>query len=164
MVEADYCVLREFLYQAIYIPDGEELPPREIIDEPEIIIYIKDFGKQAGDLGVVAERDGQIIGAAWTRIIPAYGHLDNNTPELAVSMLPEYRNRGIGTKLMNALFDLLRENGYKKTSLSVQKDNPAVRFYLRLGYEITGDRLDHAGHEDYLMVKNLEIPNISIGY
>jgi ribosomal protein S18 acetylase RimI-like enzyme len=30
-----------------------------------------------------------------------------------------------------------------------------VRFYQRLGYETTGERLDHAGHEDYLMVKKL---------
>ena len=97
----------------------------------------------------------QIIGAAWTRIIPAYGHVDNNTPELAISILPEFRNYGIGTKLMNKLFDVLRDNGYNQTSLSVQKNNPAVRFYKRLGYELTGERLDHAGHEDYLMVKEL---------
>jgi len=106
-------------------------------------------------LGVVAERGGRIAGAAWTRIIPAYGHLDSDTPELAVSLLPEYRGKGIGTKLMKALFDLLRKNGYKRTSLSVQKDNPAVRFYLRLGYRVSGERLDRAGHEDYLMVKEL---------
>jgi SAM-dependent methyltransferase len=37
----------------------------------------------------------------------------------------------------------------------VQKDNPAVRFYKRLGYEITGEKPDHAGHEDYIMTKEL---------
>ena len=41
-------------------------------------------------------------------------------------------------------------------NLSVQKDNPAVRFYQRLGYEMSGERIDHAGHEDYLMVKHLD--------
>jgi ribosomal protein S18 acetylase RimI-like enzyme len=156
MRESDYECLPEFLYQAIYIPEGEEWPPREIINEPEIIVYIKDFGIQPGDLGVVAEQNGQIIGAAWTRIIPAYGHVDEDTPELAISVLPEFRGYEIGTKLMKKLFDTLRENGYKQTSLSVQKDNPAVRFYQRLGYEMSGERLDHAGHEDYLMIKELQ--------
>ena len=155
MQEADYACLPEFLYQAIYIPEGEELPPRSVINEPEIFVYIKDFGTKPGDLGVVAVRNGQIIGAAWTRIIPAYGHIDNDTPELAISILPPFRSYGIGTKLMQKLFVVLRENGFKQTSLSVQKNNPAVRFYERLGYEISGERLDHAGHEDYLMVKEI---------
>ncbi|MEG1663138.1 MAG: DUF3781 domain-containing protein, partial [Clostridia bacterium] len=91
MEQADYPCLEEFLYQAIFIKKGEHLPPREIIKKPEIYIYIKDFGTQVGDLGVVAEQDGQVIGAAWTRIIPAYGHIDNDTPELAISILPEFR-------------------------------------------------------------------------
>jgi len=157
MQTSDYVCLPEFLYQAIYIPEGEELPPREIINNPNISIYIEDFGTQPGDLGVVAKCQvtGQIIGAAWTRIIPAYGHIDNNTPELAISILPPFRNYGIGTKLMNKLFGVLRGNGYKQTSLSVQKDNPAVRFYQRLGYTVSGERPDHAGHEDYLMIKEL---------
>ena len=155
MRESDHEFLPEFLYQAIYIPEGEEWPPRSIINDPEIFVYIKDFGTQAGDLGVVAEQNGHVIGAAWTRIIPAYGHIDNETPELAISIFKEFRNCGIGTKLMEKLFDVLRQHGYQKTSLSVQKDNPAVRLYQRLGYELTGERLDHAGHEDYLMVKEL---------
>ena len=155
MRESEYECLPEFLYQAIFIPTGMEPPPRSVINEPEILVYIKDFGTQPGDLGVVAEQNNQIIGAAWTRIIPAYGHIDNDTPELAISMLPEFRGYGIGTKLMKKLLALLQKNGYRRTSLSVQNDNPAVRFYHRLGYEISGERLDHAGHEDYLMVKEL---------
>jgi ribosomal protein S18 acetylase RimI-like enzyme len=155
MRESDYECLNELLYQAIFIPEGVERPSREIVQEPEIFVYIKDFGTQPADLGVVAEQNGQVIGAAWTRIIPAYGHIDNDTPELAISILPEFRGYGIGTNLMKKLFELLRRNGYKQTSLSVQKDNPAVRFYQRLGYKMTGERLDHAGHEDYLMIKEL---------
>jgi ribosomal protein S18 acetylase RimI-like enzyme len=71
------------------------------------------------------------------------------------SVLPEFRGKGIGSELMHSLFALLRKRGYKQTSLSVQKENPAVRFYIRLGYEITGERHDHANHADYLMMKYL---------
>jgi len=155
MRESDYDCLREFLYQAIFIPKGVTSPPRSIINDPEIFVYIRNFGTKPGDLGVVAEQNGQVIGAAWTRIIPAYGHINNETPELAVSIFPEFRGYGTGTKLMKKLFDVLRENGYKRTSLSVQKDNPALRLYKRLGYEITDEKTDHAGHEDYIMVKEL---------
>jgi ribosomal protein S18 acetylase RimI-like enzyme len=143
-----------FLYHSIFIPDGVEPPAREIIRRPEIFVYIDGFGRD-GDLGVVAEADGRVIGAAWARIIPAYGHIDELTPELAISVLPEWRGRGVGTLMMEHLFELLHEAGYRRTSLSVQQDNPAVRFYKRLGYAVVAERPDGAGHEDYLMIKEL---------
>lgn len=155
MCQTDYPCLKEFLYQAIFVPKDEAPPKREIIYKPEIFVYLKDFGKQEGDFGVVAEQNGQIIGAAWVRIISGYGHLDKNTPELAISILPEFRGYNIGTKLLKKLFDLLKINGYTNISLSVQNDNPAVRLYQRLGFNIINERPDNAGHEDYLMIKNL---------
>ena len=150
----DFPLLKDFLYNAIYIPQGEEMPARQIIFAPEIYVYIKDFGGK-DDCGVVAEVDGQVVGAAWTRIIPAYGNIDDKTPELAISVLPNYRGQDIGTNLMTYLFELLRKHGYARTSLSVQKNNPAVRFYQRLGYVVTDEKVDHAGHEGYIMIKNL---------
>ncbi|MDR0520095.1 MAG: GNAT family N-acetyltransferase, partial [Clostridiales Family XIII bacterium] len=69
---------------------------------------------------------------------------------LAISLLPELRGYGIGTKLMKKLFAVLRDNGYKQTSLSVQKGSPAVRFYNRLGYKTISEN-----NEDCIMVKNL---------
>jgi ribosomal protein S18 acetylase RimI-like enzyme len=57
---------------------------------------------------------------------------------------------------MKKLFAVLRENGYARTSLSVQKDNPAVRFYERLGYQVSEEKLDHVGNDDFIMVKDLE--------
>jgi ribosomal protein S18 acetylase RimI-like enzyme len=150
----EYSVLEDFLYNAIFLPPEAEPVPREIIFEPEIYVYIKDFGGK-DDCGVVAEQDGQIVGAAWTRIIYSYGHIDAETPELAISVLPNMRGQKIGSKMMEHLFELLRKRGYRQTSLSVQKDNPAVRFYERLGYEISGERTDHANHEDWLMIKYL---------
>jgi ribosomal protein S18 acetylase RimI-like enzyme len=161
ITKAEYPLLEDFIYTAIYVPPGEELPPREVIFDPEIYIYVDGFGEKQGDCGVVAETDGRIVGAAWTRIIPAFGHIDDNTPELAISVLPMFRGQNIGTQMMTQLFTLLHERGYKRTSLSVQKDNPAARFYQRLGYVVTGEKLDHVGHEDYIMVKDLRDANFS---
>jgi len=152
--KSEYQLLEDFLYNAIYLPPGAEPVQREIIFKPEIYVYIEGFGGK-DDCGMVAEQGGEIIGAAWTRIIQGYGHIDDDTPELAISVLSEHRNEGVGTMLMTRLFEELRKKGYEKTSLSVQKDNPAVRFYERLGYLITGERTDGAGNKDYLMIKEL---------
>ncbi|MFV0275314.1 MAG: DUF3781 domain-containing protein [Bacilli bacterium] len=55
MVKSDYICLNEFLYQAIFVPNGEALPPRSVVYDPKIFIYIKEFGTMREDLGVVAE-------------------------------------------------------------------------------------------------------------
>jgi len=151
MLPCDYPMLEDFIYNAIFIPSGAEAPNRNIIYNPDVFIYIDGFGCRPGDIGVVAEVDGKIIGAAWTRIISAYGHIDDETLELATSVLPRYRGLGIGTQLMEQLFVLLSKQGYKRTSLAVQQKNAAIRFYERLGYEVI-DRND----EEFIMIKNLQ--------
>lgn len=156
MEQSDYVCLPEFLYQAVFIPEGAEPPSRSVIDIPEIDAYIRDFGTRTGDFGVAAEVNGQVIGAAWTRIISSYGHLDDQTPELAISVFPEFRGYGIGEEMMEELFMTLRAHDYSRISLSVQKENPAVRFYHRLGFEIIEERTDAVGNTDFIMVKKLK--------
>lgn len=136
----EHDLLREFLYQAIYLPEGMEPPPRSVVDLPELQVYIADFGTRPGDHCIVAEAAGKVVGAAWCRIMADYGHIDNDTPSLAISLLPEYRGLGIGTQLLNALLLLLRENGYQRASLSVQKENPALRLYQRAGFRILAEK------------------------
>jgi len=149
---AEYPQLEDFLYHAIFHPPGVDPLPREVIYEPEVFLYIDGFDpeKKPGDVGAVARKEGQVIGMAWTRIIPAYGHIDDVTPELAISVLPQHRGQGIGAALMAQLFDLLRARGYARTSLAVQKENPAARFYRRLGYEIVQEKA-----EEWIMVREL---------
>ena len=136
----EHDLLREFLYYAIYLPEGVEPPPRSVVDLPELQVYVTDFGTQPGDHCLVAEVERKVIGAAWCRIMEDYGHIDNDTPSLAISLLPEYRGQGTGTQLLNALLLLLRENGYQRASLSVQKENPALRLYQRAGFRILAEK------------------------
>ena len=93
----EHVLLREFLYHAIYLPQGVEPPSQSVIDLPELQVYIADFGTRPGDHCIVAEAAGKAVGAAWCRIMADYGHTDNDTPSLAISLLPEYRGLGIGT-------------------------------------------------------------------
>lgn len=53
-----------------------------------------------------------------------------------VALLPEYRGRGIGTKLMQIARQQAREHGYDRLSLVVFEQNTAaLGLYRRLGYE-----------------------------
>lgn len=143
-------VLDTFLYEAIFIPEGTEPLPKEILALPELQIYIKDFGKNKGDHCLVAEADGKIVGAVWVRIMDDYGHVDDETPSFSISLLKEYRNRGIGTELMKRMLQELRKQGYKQASLSVQKINYASKMYQKIGFEILEER-----EQDHVMIYRL---------
>lgn len=108
-------VLDTFLYEAIFIPEGVPAPPRDIIDQPELQVYVKDFGEHQGDMCLVAEVDNEIVGAVWVRIMNDYGHIDDETPSFAISLLKEYRNDGIGTELMRQMLAKLKIQGYKQS-------------------------------------------------
>lgn len=135
----EYPLLEDFLYEAIFIPKGAEKPPRDIIKQDELQVYIKDFGKQKDDHCLVVECNGKIVGACWVRIMNDYGHIDDETPSFAISLYEDYRGRGIGTELMRRMLELLRAKGYKRASLAVQKENYAVKMYKKVGFDIVGE-------------------------
>ena len=143
-------LLKDFLYEAIFIPQGAEAPARDIVERPELRIYYDDFGSRPGDHCLLAETEGHVVGAVWTRIMNDYGHVDDETPSFAISMLPEYRNKGIGTVLMRQMLSLLKEHGYRQASLAVQKANYAVRMYQEVGFEIIDEN-----EEEFIMVCRL---------
>ena len=146
-------LLKEFLYEAIFIPEGIQPPERSIIELPELAIYYENFGKGLADNCLVAEDDGKAVGAVWTRIMNDYGHVDDDTPSFAISLYKEYRGKGIGTELMRRMLGLLKEQGYKKASLAVQKANYAVRMYAAVGFRTVDENA-----EEYIMVRDLQIP------
>ena len=147
--ENEYYVLSEFLYEAIFIPVGMEKPPKAIIKQPELQVYIADFGK-SDDWCLVAEVKEKIVGAVWVRIMNDHGHIDDETPSFAMSLYEEYRNMGIGTALMRDMLEFLKNKGYKQTSLSVQKANYAARMYQKAGFEVIDEN-----EEEYIMVCRL---------
>ena len=146
----EYFELDSFLYEAIFIPEGIEPPPREIIFQPELQVYVADFGSRHGDIAVAVETGGRIVGAAWSRIMNDYGHIDDETPSLAISLFRSFRGRGIGTALMKALLAELKSQGFRQVSLSVQKANRAVGLYRKTGF-VTVDEND----EEYIMLCTL---------
>lgn len=150
MRPAESPLLEDFLYEAIFLPEGTAPPPKSILNEEALRVYIREFGSQPGDVCLMAEAGGQAVGAVWARIMDDYGHVDDETPSLAISLYPAYRGRGIGTNLLEHMLTRLRQGGYKQVSLSVQKANPAANLYRRMGFEIF-----RGTEEEWIMVRRL---------
>ena len=147
---SEYRVLGDFLYEAIFIPEGVEPPDKSIINQPDLQVYIADFGKYPDDRCLVAEADGRIVGAVWVRVMNDYGHIDDKTPSFAISLYKEYRGHSIGTNLMKQMLSLLKSQGYGQASLAVQKANYAVKMYKNVGFETVDEN-----EEEYIMVCRL---------
>lgn len=150
MQKDEYCLLSDFLYEAIYIPDGMAAPPKSVIACPELQVYIADFGNSKHDTALVAEVDGNIVGVIWARIMNDYGHIDENTPSLAMSVFKGYRGMGIGTSLLTQMMSTEKAAGNTKLSLSVQKNNYAVKLYRKAGFTTVSET-----DEELIMIVNL---------
>lgn len=148
--EDEFGVLGDFLYEAIFIPEGVEPPPRDIIEKPELRLYIEDFGSSPYDIAFGAICGGRIVGAVWCRIMADYGHVDDQTPSLAISLYSEFRGQGLGNRLMRKILNELRSRGCKQVSLAVQKANYAVKLYRSLGFETVSENT-----EEFIMIKKL---------
>ena len=135
MRKEEYSLLGDFLYEAIYIPDGTAAPPKSVITCPELQVYIADFGNSKHDKALIAEVDG---------------HIDDNTPSLAMSVLKAHRSMGIGTSLLTQMLSTEKAAGYAKLSLSVQKDNYAVKLYRKAGFTTICET-----DEEYIMIVDL---------
>ena len=150
IAEEEYSILEDFLYEAVFVPEGMSAPPKSIINRPELQAYIADFGTKKDDIGLVTEVNGKVVGAVWVRIMNDYGHIDDDTPSFAISLYKEYRGFGIGTVLMREMLRVLKIRGYKQASLSVQKENYAAKMYLKTGFEIVDEN-----DEEYIMLCRL---------
>jgi ribosomal protein S18 acetylase RimI-like enzyme len=148
-------ILEDLLYVSIYQPDDNNPIPRDVINIPQVRVYIENFGQKKNDYCLVADLNARIIGAVWIRVladeIKGYGNVDNKTPEFAISVFREYHKQGIGTLLMKKMIFYLVESGYSQTSLSVHKMNYAVKMYKNLGFEIIRENKD-----DYIMLLKLK--------
>ena len=149
----DYPVLREMFYLSLFVPDGEEPHPETVIDLPELAKYIDGIGRE-GDFGFLCLDDTIAIGAIWGRIFDehnrGYGFVDEQTPELGMAVIPEYRNRGIGQRLLTLFLQDAKERGHRAVSLSVDKRNRAKNLYNRAGFVIVKET-----EVDYVMMRKL---------
>jgi ribosomal protein S18 acetylase RimI-like enzyme len=81
----------------------------------------------------VIELDGQPAGRIYV------ARWDEEIRIMDLALLPEHRGKGIGTQLLRDLLDEGARTG-KRVSIHVEKNNPALRLYARLGFARVGDR------------------------
>ena len=113
----EYPLLKDFLYEAIFVPaDFEGEVPRSIIfDDPMCKASFEDFGSREDNIALVATLGDNPIGACWVRTTNEYGHIDDRTPSFSISLYEPYRGNGIGTALMTAMLEELRSRGVRQS-------------------------------------------------
>ena len=151
--ETDF--LKEMLYLALYVPEGQPPFPKSILDNPDISKYIDNWGTLPNDLALVAVFNDELIGAIWGRTFSksnaGFGFIDENTPEICMAVKEKFRNRGIGTKLIDEISKIYFSKGIKSISLSVDKQNKAKLLYIKKGFFVVEIDKD----KDFIMKKNL---------
>jgi GNAT superfamily N-acetyltransferase len=137
----DVPFLRDMLRHAYYWRADEAFE-----DEEPLSRYVNGWGR-AGDTALVALDGPNPVGAAWYRLFtrdhPGFGYVDDETPELAIAVVPSRRGKGTGSMLLDALVDRARAEGHRALSLSVEAASPAVELYERHGFAKVGES-DHS--------------------
>jgi RimJ/RimL family protein N-acetyltransferase len=142
LVPADQPRLWHWLHVALWDPPPAGPRPVEVLQNPNVRIYVEDWGKPS-DVGVVAQVDGVDAGACWMRLLPenvGLGYVDLETPQLGIALDAPFQHRGFGAPMMKAALDAAREHGYKRVALTVHPENPAIRVYERCGFRKIGLR------------------------
>lgn len=156
LTKADELFLWQMLCQAAHESDVEV-----VMNHPDLAKYVQGWGR-ANDRGFIAvEQDSQQpVGAAWLRLYPSddqgYGYIDDATPELSIAVLPEHRNYGVGTQLLNCVLEAAKSL-YPAISLSVRATNPAVSLYQQFGFRIVegSEIINRTGGRSFTMKVNL---------
>lgn len=121
---------------------------------PYLATYVAGWGRPT-DLGVIGYHNHTPLGAVWSRLLigdnKTYGYVDDQTPELAAAVLPAYNGQGIGTKLLYAYLDIARTI-FPAVALNVRADNPALKLYQRVGFQIIGEIVNRVGTKSYNML------------
>jgi ribosomal protein S18 acetylase RimI-like enzyme len=147
----DVRFLRDMLHHAYYWRERE---PGE--GPGPVALYVKGWGRP-GDTALIAIDEGFPVGAAWYRLFrreqPGYGFVDEETPELAIAVVPSRRGRGIGDALLKELYARAKKDGYSAVSLAAERENEALVSYYekRHGFE----RVHEDGSDSVTMLRRL---------
>jgi ribosomal protein S18 acetylase RimI-like enzyme len=91
--------------------------------------YARHYADASFELLLVdGTRAGRLIVARW----PGEIHI------VDIALMPEHRGRGVGTAVLEPLLDEARATG-ATASIYVERGNPALTLYERLGFRAVGD-------------------------
>ncbi|MPW26852.1 GNAT family N-acetyltransferase [Alkalibaculum sp. M08DMB] len=84
-------------------------------------------------------------------VIPQSFKSGEITPQLALYTIRTKTISIIGAKLLKEKLEFLNDKGYRQVSLSVEKDNYAVKMYKNFGFTVIEEK-----ENDYLMLYRLK--------
>ncbi|KKC30367.1 ribosomal protein S18-alanine N-acetyltransferase [Caldanaerobacter subterraneus] len=97
--------------------------------------FVGEVTKNSCARYIVAEVDKKVVGYAGFWVVLDEGHITN------IAVHPEYRGRGIGSRLMEGLIDLAKKNGITSMTLEVRESNlVAQNLYKKFGFKVLGRR------------------------
>jgi GNAT superfamily N-acetyltransferase len=145
-VQSDGAFLGDMVVEAANWRGRAPRARHEILASDEHRRYLAGWMRPA-DAGVVAlDAEGQEIGAAWYRVLPqndpGLGYVDTAVPELIIGVQPLWRTRGIGREMLRLLLANARVQGYRRVSLSVERDNFAQALYRSEGFVVSRESAD----------------------
>jgi ribosomal protein S18 acetylase RimI-like enzyme len=133
-----YLAKELLLYAAHFDETGRALEAYPSLEQ-----YHREYGAFNGDIGVYLIAGKKAAGGAWVRLLAnGFALVDHNTPELVCAVLPEFRQQGIGTLVLQQLFIEVSKI-YPQVSLSVTKGSPAIALFERLGFVAVEDSEHH---------------------
>lgn len=144
LTAADQNLLWDLLHIALWDPPPAPLRPREVLDNPHVRLYAEKWGAP-GDVGVVGQESpaSLALGACWMRLLTSHqglGYVDDETPQLGIALFPQHQRKGYGEPLMRAALQAATALGYRRVSLTVHPQNPAIALYERCGFKKAGLR------------------------
>jgi ribosomal protein S18 acetylase RimI-like enzyme len=154
----DQPFLLTMLFYAAHADEDEGVRPEQLLANAMLARYVVGFGR-AGDLGVIAEGPRGPVGAAWVRLLAGddrgYGWVADDTPELAIAVAPAMVGAGLGARMLGELLEHARTR-YPAVSLSVRRENPARRLYVRFGFARVRDVTNRVGGGSETMILRFE--------
>jgi ribosomal protein S18 acetylase RimI-like enzyme len=136
-----------FLYGILYI--GQHCFIFVAVDDNDIpigyIYGVSDYDKYQENftdyIKQVAEiEDRRFLAEALTEMYDHAIYKNDYPAHLHIDILPDYQSKGIGSKLIKAFCDQLKENNVRGVMLIVGSENDgARRFYERNGFELLQD-------------------------
>jgi ribosomal protein S18 acetylase RimI-like enzyme len=139
----DIPFLWDMLFEAAAVAESmRALGKEKALSLPENQKYVEGWGRP-GDAGVIALDEGERpLGAAWYRLhsalVPGYGFISPAIPELTIGVRADVRGQRVGSALLHALIEQAQRKGYAALSLSVDRNNPALSLYERVGFHNAG--------------------------
>lgn len=111
----------------------------EMIEAPPLETVTKFQAELMGKNGPIyyAVDSGKVVG--WCDVFPEENPRQSHRGSLGMGLLPSYRGRGLGSKLLASVLDHAKKFGLEKVELYVYTTNvPGIALYKKFGFEQEG--------------------------